>query len=175
MTAIAGLRRRIADLASALVLDQLRRHSPKCAVPPSKQARNGHTQRQSQPSTRATVAYQSRHCSCPSAWRSFAHTFRVSQIPIAERAAPPRTIARGFVPWRLSDAGHRHVAPSFMAGIRNPAQERTWSGNCSRSESDAVDGAHSAASECHRVVYLSDRIRAVLTMDIAPTTNSRRR
>ena len=39
--------------------------------------------------------------------RSFAHTFRVSQIPIAEAAAPPPTIARGFVPWRLSDAGHR--------------------------------------------------------------------
>ena len=28
-------------------------------------------------------------------------------IPIAKAAAPPPTTARGFVPWRLSDAGQR--------------------------------------------------------------------
>ena len=66
-----------------------------------------------------------RSTSAPS--RSFAHSFRLTQIPITEVAAPPPTIARGFVPWRLSDAGHRVVAPSSMAGIRNPAQERPYS------------------------------------------------
>src|SRR3989442_11000063 len=40
----------------------------------------------------------------------------------AGRAAPPRTIARGFVLWRLSDAGHRALGFSCIAGIRNPAQ-----------------------------------------------------
>jgi len=39
--------------------------------------------------------------------RRIAHTFGVSQIPIAKAAAPPPTTARGFVPWRLSDAGQR--------------------------------------------------------------------
>jgi hypothetical protein len=33
------------------------------------------------------------------------HTFRVTQIPIAERAAPSAHFTRGFVPWRLSDDG----------------------------------------------------------------------
>jgi len=32
-------------------------------------------------------------------------TFRVTQIPIAERAAPSAHFTRGFVPWRLSDDG----------------------------------------------------------------------
>ena len=34
-----------------------------------------------------------------------AHTFRITQIPIAERAAPSMHFTRGFVPWRLSDDG----------------------------------------------------------------------
>jgi hypothetical protein len=34
-----------------------------------------------------------------------ARTFRVTKIPIAERAAPSAHISRGFVPWRLSDDG----------------------------------------------------------------------
>src|SRR6516165_7287231 len=34
-----------------------------------------------------------------------AHTFRVTQIPIAEPAAPSAHFTRGFVPWRLSDDG----------------------------------------------------------------------
>jgi hypothetical protein len=90
----------------SLVLNRLRRHSAKYAVRPSKQARNGHTQRPSQPSTRAAVARQVRQGPRPSASRSFAHTLRVSQIPIAQCAAPSaHTIARGFVPWRLPDAG----------------------------------------------------------------------
>ena len=49
------------------------------------------------------------------------------QIPIAGRAASPRTIARGFVPWRLSDAGRRARGGSCMAGIRNPAHQRKCS------------------------------------------------
>ena len=90
-----------------LVLNRLPSRSLNCAVRPSTQACNRHTQRPSQPSIPAAVACLSRHCSRPGASRSFAHTFRVSQIPITEAAAPPPIIARGFVPWRLSDAGHR--------------------------------------------------------------------
>ena len=45
---------------------------------------------------------------------------RVSKIPIAGRAASPRTIARGFVLWRLSDAGHRALGFSCMARHPKP-------------------------------------------------------
>ncbi len=103
------------------VRNRLRVRSPKCAEPPSKQASNNRPQRPSPPSNRATIDHQSRHCSRPDALRSFACTLRVSKIPIAGRAAPPRTIARGFVLWRLSDAGHRALGFSCIAGIRNPA------------------------------------------------------
>ncbi|HUJ83933.1 MAG TPA: hypothetical protein VLW83_18765, partial [Candidatus Acidoferrales bacterium] len=34
-----------------------------------------------------------------------ARTFRLTQIPIAERTAPSVHFTRGFVPWRLSDDG----------------------------------------------------------------------
>ena len=54
--------------------------------------------------------------------RSVAPTFRITQIPIAEYAAPSAHITRGFVLWRLSDAGHRAYGTVFTAGIRNPAQ-----------------------------------------------------
>jgi hypothetical protein len=106
------------------VRNRLRVRSPKCAEPPSKQASNNRPQRPSPPSNRATIAHQSRHCSRPDALPSVACTLRVSKIPIAGRAAPPRTIARGFVLWRLSDAGHRALGFSCIAGIRNPAQKR---------------------------------------------------
>jgi hypothetical protein len=96
------------------VLNRLRIRSPKCAVPPAKQASNNRPQRPSRPSNRATLAHHARLCSRPDALRSFAH----SQIPIAGCAAPPRTIARGFVPWRLSDAGHR--APGSVVHGRHP-------------------------------------------------------
>ena len=37
-----------------------------------------------------------------------------------------RSLKRGFLPWRLSDAGHRiRGAVTQAAGIRNPSQERT--------------------------------------------------
>jgi hypothetical protein len=108
------------------VRNRLRVRSPKCAEPPSKQASNNRPQRPSPPSNRATIAHQSRHCSRPDALRFVACTLRVSKIPIAGRAAPPRTIARGFVLWRLSDAGHRALGFSCIAGIRNPAQEATY-------------------------------------------------
>ena len=111
-----------------LVGNRLRLRSPKCAVPPSKQAPDSRPQHPSPPSNRAHVAHQSRHRSRPDALRSFAHSFHLTQIPITKVAAPPPTIARGFVPWRLSDAGHRVVAPSSMAGIRNPAHERPRAG-----------------------------------------------
>ena len=90
-----------------LVLNRLPSRSLNCAVRPSTQACNRHTQRPSQPSIPAAVACLSRYCSRRGASRSFAHTFGVSQIPIAKAAAPPPTTARGFVPWRLSDAGQR--------------------------------------------------------------------
>src|SRR5262245_21811677 len=90
-----------------LVLNRLPSRSLNCAVRPSTQACNRHTQPPSQPSIPAAVASLSPHCSRHRASRSFAHTFRLSQIPITEAAAPPPIIARGFVPWRLSDAGHR--------------------------------------------------------------------
>jgi site-specific recombinase XerD len=90
----------------SLVLNRLRRHSAKYAVRPSKQARNGHTQRPSQPSTRAAVARQVRQGPRPSASRSFAHTLRVSQIPIAQCAAP--------------SAHHRPRVRSLAASGRRP-------------------------------------------------------
>ena len=90
-----------------LVLNRLPSRSLNCAVRPSTQACNRHTQRPSQPSIPAAVACLSRYCSRRGASSSFAHTFGGSQIPIAKAAAPPPTTARGFVPWRLSDAGQR--------------------------------------------------------------------
>jgi hypothetical protein len=55
-----------------------------------------------------------------------AHTFLVTQIPIAERAAPSAHFTRAFVPWRLSDDGRgarrsisigRHPKPCTKAAI----------------------------------------------------------
>jgi hypothetical protein len=61
---------------------------------------------------------------------------RGAQIPIAPRH-DLRSLKRGFLPWRLSDAGRRtRGTGSQAAGIRNPAQQRTfnyksgWSGLC---------------------------------------------
>ena len=48
-----------------------------------------------------------RHCSSLERIAVPALTVRVTLIPIAERAAPSAHITRGFVLWRLSDAGHR--------------------------------------------------------------------
>src|SRR6266478_2120474 len=58
--------------------------------------------------------------------RSHAHTFRISQIPIAQCAAfsaphPPRVLS-------LAAFGHRplvYVVPMSLAGIRNPQHKRT--------------------------------------------------
>jgi hypothetical protein len=48
---------------------------------------------------------------------------RGAQIPIT-RAAPLSVPKRGFLLWRLSDAGHRiRGAVSHAAGIRNPSQK----------------------------------------------------
>ena len=47
-----------------------------------------------------------------------------AQIPIAP-AAPPHLHHRGFVPWRLSDAGRRCCTRPWAAGIRNPSQSET--------------------------------------------------
>src|SRR5262245_57062103 len=94
-----------------LVRNRLPSRSLNCAVRPSTQACNRHTQRPSQPSIPPAVACLSRHCSRPGAPRSFAHTFRLSQIPITEAAA--RRL-------RLSSP-----AGSFLAGFRTPATV-TW-------------------------------------------------
>jgi hypothetical protein len=48
--------------------------------------------------------------------RSFAHTFRIKQIPIAGCAALSAHHHRGFVPWKLSDAA-AHSVPSFTVGV----------------------------------------------------------
>jgi hypothetical protein len=50
--------------------------------------------------------------------------------PIAIRPTPsaghlPRSISRGFVPWRLSDDGPGASGTISMAVIRNPSQQRT--------------------------------------------------
>jgi len=47
-----------------------------------------------------------------------------AQIPI-EPAAPFPPTMRGFLPWRLSDAGPVHAAPPSWAGIRNPSHKAT--------------------------------------------------
>jgi hypothetical protein len=55
-----------------------------------------------------------------------ARTFRITQITIAERAAPSEHISRGFVLWRLSDDGPgarrsisigRHPKPSTISDM----------------------------------------------------------
>ena len=70
-----------------LLLNRLPSRSLNCAVRPSTQACNRHTQRPSQPSIPAAVACLSRYCSRRGASRSFAHTFGVSQIPSQGRGA----------------------------------------------------------------------------------------
>jgi hypothetical protein len=90
----------------ASVADRRRPRSRRCAVPTAKHPRNRHTQQQSQSSTRAMAACQPRNQPPRRTRRSRAHTFRISQIPIAECAASSAPIPRGFFPWRLSDAGH---------------------------------------------------------------------
>ena len=52
---------------------------------------------------------------------------RLPQIPIAPRRPQLlRTSDRGFLPWRLSDAGPRaQPHPRDRTGIRNPSQQRT--------------------------------------------------
>ena len=133
MTATTGLRPRRVDLASCWSSTGCQSRSLNCAVRPSTQACNRHTQRPSQPSIPAAVACLSRYCSRRGPSRSFAHTFGVSQIPIAKAAAPPPTTARGFVPWRLSDAGQRvrgsvdhrrHPKPCTVADIAAPLFDR---------------------------------------------------
>jgi len=76
--------------------------------------------------------------------RPQSHTLtRSSQIPIATQRYP-RVPSRGFLPWRLSDAGHLSMRHGFVSGrrpktlhkLRSPGvqpggplcpQERTWS------------------------------------------------
>ena len=55
-----------------------------------------------------------------------AHTFRVTQIPIAERAAPSAHFTRGFVPWRLSDDGPGASRTVSMGRHPKPTQEPKW-------------------------------------------------
>src|SRR5215469_10860140 len=62
-----------------------------------------------------------------------ARTFLLTQIPIAEPAAPSAHFTRGFVPWRLSDDGPgasrtvsmgRHPKPcTFATGLN---QRQVW-------------------------------------------------
>ena len=85
------------------------------------------------PRSTATSAINTCFCFPPSApllalqrTAIVARSSRVTLIPIAERAAPSAHITRGFVLWRLSDAGTPHMARSFMAGIRNPTQQATF-------------------------------------------------
>src|SRR5215472_15897742 len=66
------------------------------------------------PRSTATSAINTCFCFPPSApllalqrTAIVARSSRVTLIPIAERAAPSAHITRGFVLWRLSDAGHR--------------------------------------------------------------------
>jgi hypothetical protein len=54
---------------------------------PSKQARSCNNQRQSQPASQAAAACQARHQPPRNALRTSAHTFRISQIHIAQCAA----------------------------------------------------------------------------------------
>ena len=67
-----------------------------------------------------------------------------AQIPIAP-AARPRATSRGFLPWRLSDAGPKPRCPRprpSSAGIRNPSQKRTDRGRGGR----ALPGHNPAVS-----------------------------
>ena len=90
-----------------LVLNRLPSRSLNCAVRPSTQACNRHTQPPSQPSIPAAVASLSPHCSRHRASRSFAHTSRVSQIPITNRG-------------RGASAYHRPRVRSLAAFGRRP-------------------------------------------------------
>ena len=101
-----------------LVADRRRPHPPKRAVPPSKQAGNSRLQRSSRSPTRAAAACHPPHCSRPTALSSLAHTFRVSQIPIAE-CAPASAYHRPRVP-SLAAFGRRPVARSAINHRRHP-------------------------------------------------------
>ena len=58
---------------------------------------------------------------------SFSRTSRDPQIPIAALSSPAASPnrPRGFVPWRLPDAGPVPAAMLAMAGVRNPAHQLT--------------------------------------------------
>ena len=69
-------------------------------------------------------------------WQSFGqdslHWFELNQPARLQRSNPHRArrtfppTMRGFLPWRLSDAGHRiRGAVPHAAGIRNPSHQRT--------------------------------------------------
>jgi hypothetical protein len=80
----------------------------------TKSDRNCNVQRQSQPSSRAALTRPARPQPPQRPLSTRAHTSRLSQIPIAECAAFSAHHLRGFVPWRLSDAG-RHASGTALA------------------------------------------------------------
>src|SRR5271168_350708 len=49
---------------------------------------------------------------------------RRQPIPHSARGSFGCPIARGFVPWRLSDAGPGACGEAIVAGIRNPSQKK---------------------------------------------------
>ena len=125
MTAITGLRRRRVDLASCWSSTGC--HHARSTAP------CGH---QRKPAT-ATLSDRPNHQSqlllpacrviarAAGASRSFAHTFRVSQIPIAEaRGAFRAPSPAGSFLGGFRTPATVYLAPSIMAGIRNPAQVR---------------------------------------------------
>ena len=83
-----------------------------------------------------------------------------AQIPIAPPARP-RATSRGFVPWRLSDAGPQprcsRPRPS-SAGIRNPSQTRTCGVCSARSASLSMTGQQRVSPARRSRATLADKV-----------------
>jgi hypothetical protein len=112
----------------SLVVDPPRRRSLKSAFATSTWASIFVAQGRYPQPPRANHARQRRRPTRSMASIAITHRACRAQIPIAPAARPPAT-SRGFLPWRLSDAGpkpRRSRPRPSQAGIRNPSQEETF-------------------------------------------------
>ena len=129
MSTIAVLQRGTNNLAQRWLqtgTDPARTDAPsrQLSIPATDTLNNSPHHQQSPSSTRAMAACQPPNQPPRRTRRSRAHTFRISQIPIAECAA----FSAPHLPRVLSLAafGRRppvYVAPLSLAGIQNPTQE----------------------------------------------------
>src|ERR1039457_2407120 len=125
----------------SLVVDPPRQRSLKCTLEISTCAPIFFAQGRYLPSQRAPHARQRRRPM--HSWVSVAitHLFSRAQIPIAP-AARPRATSRGFLPWRLSDAG-----PSL--GVRGSVRHRPASETLHKRRHPVLERYNSCDPGCH--------------------------